>query len=275
MTDGAAGFVGVALLARELLQKCPPSVRDKHGGHVEKLSSAFAWCATVARELALTDPHFKSREHATFVFIVNRSTIGDPLASTCVYFVPDERDNYDDPIVGEQNARLCMRPSGPRGEQFMRVRMEIEDRRNPDDNPNVYSLVFLDEAEYWRRVPADDVAAIKAAIRECGPPVVASIASPEGAHVASLWGGVAQRMMVELTQSLTCSCLYCSTRTHRRCSRCGRATYCSRECQVQDYAANHRALCETGVPEAAVRAFDVMCAVVRALLEQNWDDVMQ
>ena len=279
-TSGAvsfAGFTGVALMARRLLLgQCPASAREKHGGQVEKLSGVFAWCTTVAREIALTDPRFESRDHATFEFIVNMHKIRDPLASIMITFVPDERDNYSDPSVKAINASLCRRPDGDR--RYLRIRFEIEDSDDPDRNPSMYSLIFLDDDAYWRCVPADDVANIKAAIRECGTPVITPMSRAADnlgdADVVSLWAGASQRMLFELMRSVQGRCLVCLTRTTRRCTGCGRAMYCSPACQTSDYKPNHRKPCKAGVPAAALRAFDLLCGVAKTLLD-TWPDVAQ
>ena len=267
------GFVGVVATALKMLELSPASIRAKHTGDLDQLGGVFAWGATVARELALTDARFKSRDNATFSLKVNRSTLGDTLASICVIFLPDERVVFADPAVGELNASICVRPSGPRGEQVMRIRMEIEDRRDPDRNPSMCVLVVLDETEYWRDVPDDDAAAVRAAVRGCGPSLVRQLSATAGAHGVSLWGGAPPRLLEELLRSAQGECIVCRALTASRCTKCGRATYCSKKCQTDDWnkpGDGHRALCKTGVPEAAARAFGVIRAVATAIMDKPW-----
>ena len=263
------------MTAIRLLQLCPEDIRDKHIDNVDKLGGALAWCAMAARELALSDPYFGCRDHATFVVVINRSKLSDPLTSISLMFLPDERDIYLDPRIGELNAALCRRPNGARGERLLRFRMEVEDRLNADSNPNTYLMVSLDEAEFWRWMPFDQVAAIKAAIRECGPSKVAEYEPAAGSRLVALWDGVADRVLLETLRSAQGSCICCLTRTTMRCTCCGRAAYCSRECQVSDFRTNHKAICEAGAPETASRAFDVLCAAVRSVLAQEWDVVFE
>ena len=263
-------FMGVVLTARRLLGRCPTSVREKHREHVYKLSAVFAWCVTAAKKLVLADPHFACRGNATFVLVVNRSKLSDPLVSISATFLLDERDAYIDQAVAETNLLTCKRPSDPSGERLMRFRFEVEDRCNHDCNPNAYMLISLDEAEFWQHISLSSRTDVEAAVQECGDPVVSDHPEYEGARIFSPWGGVPSPLLLELMRSAYGVCICCLTPTNKRCSRCGRALYCSPECQVQDYKSSHKALCATGVPEAAAHAFGVLCVAAQEILALPW-----
>ena len=137
----AKGVPGVALTARRLLDEISSrKFFNKHVEHIEKLGSAFVLCVTAARQLALTDPRFSNQGNSLFLFIVNRSTLDNPLASMMVQYVPDEAtsNNYVDPDVAAENAGQCRRPQGALGLRFLRARMEIEDHHDAVHNPNAY-----------------------------------------------------------------------------------------------------------------------------------------
>lgn len=265
------GFVGAILTARMVFEQC--SLRDQQKG--DRCIGLFAWCATVARDLSRLHPHrFPCRDNATFSFKVNSSTLDDPLASISVKFFLDERDHFTDPAVAESSIRAARRPAGPRGEQFARISMEVEDRRNQENNPCRVTLVSMDDAVYWYGVSDDRVADVNAAIRGCGAPhFLQNLPQPKSVWVV-LWGGSrgADRLAIELLRSAQGQCVNCgTTQSVKRCDVCKRATYCSRKCQLEDWKTSyggvrHKEACAAGAPEAAARALVVMSAVAAEIL---------
>lgn len=134
-----------------------------------------------------------------------------------------------------------------------RVRWEVDDSAESEHNPCSWLHVPLPMADLARRLSPAQAARVAQLCREDSPFVVLTDAGPAmfsdgGTRVVT--DGAARRVLGETQIAALQCCTACSRSLQRalKCERCGRATYCGRECQLKDWRAGHRDVCRGGEP---------------------------
>ena len=147
-----------------------------------------------------------------------------------------------------------------------RVRWEVDDSAEPEHNPCAWLHVPLKMADLARRLSPAQSSRVAELCRDDSPFVVLSDVAPRIRECRSRCGGggsstrevtdkAALRVLGETHIAALQCCTTCGAprgpKAVRKCEGCRRATYCSRECQLEDWKAGHKAVCGGALPPTA------------------------
>ena len=201
------------------------------------------------------------------VILVNRATSLPPLEAVVSVVHMDRPDL----LVGQNHWGAPLTMINPDPRTRMLVRVEINDDRNPDRNPNMVICVPLDDAVFWDGVPPDVCRTLSTATTALRSRFARGFKEEDPSRTTHLtmtfFQGESSRMAVECVASAEGRCMVCRALSRKTCSKCLRAPYCSRECQCVDYK-SHKGMCNADPVYPACReCFSVYVEHVRIMLQ--------
>lgn len=238
----------------------------------EQIGGALLWAVIASREMVINGLLTNTADTTFIIKWNSRSLFGTSRAKKDVAAM----DAMSCFCIADDRGRLIRTLENPDPSKFMRIRVEIEDDKSAVHNPSVVLLSPLVDDLFWKQLDQNNIEThvLKGLVHEASA-AVSSFSIPD-AKVISFWPcgpeDVTQRVCLErlLNADGKCVSRTCGKKTKSTCSKCSRATYCSKDCQVQDYRSNHRDVCASyRMPKDAVEKLDMFTKIAARLLQKT------